>query len=697
MRLSKTLKLSQVDWSTIATVTVPFIILTSLYSLTVSRQLVGYADAPDLLMASLFNGKAHPPSYSLLTIPLHQILSMFPTNPFLTSNIYNAIIQSIAASIMALILFKISTHVYFLKQSIAVCIAITSALIWGLAAFNWQHAVVLEVFALSNLLVFTAIYFNQSFFYSPSSKKLFLGFFFWGCAIAYHPLNTLIFIPFTLLFSKSITKRFINRAVLGILSGFVVLAYILPFANINQSYSWVSEWGMRQALATYARTIYQAGGSAVETYLTQINIGHSIQSLLFLFTQLAFSIEITMLILTTFGLILVKKTNFAVFRTLLFAMLLSGPLLVILMKFPLLNQVHDLEYFFGTALRWRMLNPFFSMVGIASGLGAIALYHYFSLTSRRIFLVIYLLVPLVFLSINWSGSDASQDNFTQLFTTTILSSLPQDSLLLIDHDEAFSLLAASLINNVRPDITIVPLTFSVQPSKSATLVSKFGPLDTSSLALFGLDLSLKAIKQEVPVFWLISDASLYQWLGVEGNPFYLRPFGYLTQISDTPLQILDYDYGLSQSLIEFQSTISPNDWWSQGLMAYMASIHTRLAYYHARLGNQSGAQAHHNLALDLSHSPLSRRVISSSLEEGKYRYQQLGRFDQLEPQSSNSYWTTYLKSEQSQKEYWLTRAIITSFLDNNPLPITTDDLALIQNQSLRNYMTTLAGIGRFSR
>ena len=72
-----------------------------MFGLTVSPQMVNYADATDLVLASLYRGLAHPPGYPLYVRSLHQLIALFPNqNPAWLGGVMAAGLMGVTAGLL---------------------------------------------------------------------------------------------------------------------------------------------------------------------------------------------------------------------------------------------------------------------------------------------------------------------------------------------------------------------------------------------------------------------------------------------------------------------------------------------------------------------------------------------------------------------------------------------------------------------
>ena len=144
----------RVDLKPLAIGTLLAVLMTGLYSSTASRQLTGYADSDELIVAVHRQQLAHPPGYPLLVRMWWPISRWFFGQELIVWMQQSA---SLNTGINVLLVYVLAYQVSrgFTKQTKreAIALAFLSAWAWGLMYSTWLHATVFEVFPLAQTLI----------------------------------------------------------------------------------------------------------------------------------------------------------------------------------------------------------------------------------------------------------------------------------------------------------------------------------------------------------------------------------------------------------------------------------------------------------------------------------------------------------------------------------------------------------------
>jgi hypothetical protein len=509
-------------------------------------------------------------------------------------------------------------------------------------------------------------------------------------SVSYHPLNWLIVLP-VLVFSLRLIKGWTSKLLLTLLfsGSFLLFIWLLPESQSGQIYTWVKDWNFGIAIDTYLRKIYQTEGSVVEKYVYEFNLSHSLKSFWMFVLTIFSSMEAVVMGFVIMGAWFLLKKRRDLGWLLFFILILTGPILAIIMKFPVRSEVSEIEFFWGMALRWRMFFNFYLFAGIFFGIGLFGIMHYISdkWPKKDKWIIGFIFcIPFLLLISNYKKVDASQSNFGHEFTKKIILDLPENSVLIVDTDLIFTMLAQQIILDLRPDIEIIPVHVNLSPNQDERLISLWGKSYGESPIVGAIDRTILGLQDKRRVFWYAPPPEMEAWMGLEGNPFYATNWGYVTEVSIEPKKpISNYNYGLSKSLSEI--TGSEDDWWQMGVKTHVASIHARLSYYAARSGDDQAAKAHLDLATALAQSDNSRELIRLSYEEGLEKYLTQSNYLNYKSLTEAEYLNRFESaSESANKEYWLTRALlIRRLLKTSDVKIDFSWLNSISTPELRNY------------
>lgn len=329
-----------------------------LYSQTQARLWVHYADSLDLILAGVFQGRAHPPGYALLTIPLGWVWT-WSNESIVSVQMFNSLLQALANGLLVLVVVdmaKMVDKVEHKKQRLVA--GLVAGVIWGISAQVWIHANVVEVFAMANLLLvsFLLLLIKSM---QTDNRLLLAGLgIIAGLGIGFHSLTSLIIVPSMLFWvwvrkgSRSYTTKSLLTVIVFALIMFAAEVFLLPSFVTGTRYSWLIDWNVTLAWQHYWRSSYLEGGSAVETYTNDWNVSHSLHSLIGLIQVIWTHFGVMVILLALTGWWWLRQVDRKWFLWLMLLTVLTGPVLIWYMKFPDRNISYDLEYF------WVMLFVF---------------------------------------------------------------------------------------------------------------------------------------------------------------------------------------------------------------------------------------------------------------------------------------------------------------------------------------------------
>jgi len=611
------------------------------------REPVNYADSDDLTMAAHFGGIAHPPGYPLLVSLLKISMSLLPEVPkALVANATAGVISGVNVGLMYMLVKRWLTGLGYSKWNRST--ALITAIGFGLSHTVLTHGTTIEVFPLATMLMLGGMWILLG-----NGENL-GTYFLVGLGVLFHSLLALIWIPF-ISYLTSRKKLFFLMA--GILTG---LIFYIPFLFMNPAYDWWGDKTLQGFLDLITRSTYLPGGSQIETYTGTFNLRHSIISLGTLATLLIRDIGLPMVLLAFTGWMSVFVRYRKKMKLLFISWIVSGPLLAMYLKFPVKELTFETEYFWGTALRYRMFYGFQAITFLAAAAGLAWLLAAFK--SRIGLIWAFLLISLLWLLPRTNDYFHQRaDNFHRVYSRKILESLPRNAVFVVDTDMVFSFLYQQMVERYRPDIVLIPGSFSINSRNEIDWRNRYYLFTHDDNNDFMADAVSYSLNQNKRVFLYSPSSQLLALLGVEGNPFYAVPYGYTLEIvKDQPNQIPAFDYGISVELAEN----SENDWsdWLKGLKGHIATIHTQLAYYAARAGYENMALSHRDLALKLVTFEKSVNLINQTVEEADERKIRNGTYFSYQKQTVEDYLNQAHKASYTNDpesvQYYLTRAIL---------------------------------------
>ena len=581
------------------------VVLGIIYYITMSHNVTGYADSDELVLAAKLGGVPHPPSYPVYTLLLSTWLKLGWSNYIWAGSLLSGVLQ--IGTIVAL-----GWAIKKILPGINQAILGMGLVALGLTNGFWTHAVVTEVFGLSNLLIiltvggFVSVYKKENW---SKINYLVLGLV-WGLGIVHHPtyraMIPLVIYTGSLIWNKDKNSKYLSAIGLGI----GILAYLgLWILDGNRaSYSWPIGEGLKGLWQTWNYQIYSNDGSAVETLKQSWsleNIWHATVSYINLYYQ-QFGLVGTLL--CGHGAWGLYRRERKLFGVIIGTFGLLGLGIAVYMKFPTMQSISDTGYYWGTALRYRMLLGLFVVSGIFLILGIADLVKY-TLRIRYKLMAGGLVILWIASSTYWKfgDMDLSDANFTDYYTQSILDTLPQDSVLMVDDDLVFSLLYQQLIRGEKNDVTILPATWQMRHYWVEENQELVGHLysDRKEQIIFEIA-NLLAMGKRVFVYGL--DSQTYEQLGISGNPYFGVPNQYTIEIIDKPqIPSTAYDYGITQQLTQLEN----NQWstWNKGLMGHVSLVHTFIGYLQAGWGNTQAGNMHLEIAEHLAQLDSNKKQI----------------------------------------------------------------------------------------
>ena len=578
------------------------------YLTTVARFPVNYADSNELITAAWVKGVAHPPGYPLYIFFLHHWMKLPFLSPAFAANVSSALLQSFCLGFFHIACVEMIKIIYRVKNiSLSQhLVCLTGTLTLGFSYLFWLQATIAEVFPLNNLFASLILLFifkwlgedkNNTTFHT---KYLYILAFLFGLATSHH--QTILFLLpglLAVIFLK-VNKQYLPKMSLILSLVIFFISFLLPFSllwhfsNSDASFSWYFEPTAKGLWKMISRQLYTTDGSAIETFVREINLYHSFYSFVEYVKHTASYVTVFGLFLGFVGLFSVWRKNRKIFIFLFLSFLITGPFLVAYLKFPF-PTISDSGYYWGTALRLRMflLNQLVLALLIVSGLAHLV--WKFANGSKAV-LVFSFILPTYLVFSTFPVVNARDSNSDFILYNQILTNLPPSSVLIVDSDEVFGLLYQHIVERVRTDVAIVPATTQMRwKYLYANNIQLFNYEDrTQQLA----DIVSWNLFKDKRVFLFPPNFELLDYLGVEANPFYLIPSGYTVEISKIPRTIEAYNYGLSKQLSEIE--FDQRDLWSKGGKGNLSFIHTLIGYFLIRGQNTQTAKIHFELAHSLA-------------------------------------------------------------------------------------------------
>jgi hypothetical protein len=386
----------------------------------------GGTDAGDLITAAAVHGVAHPSGY-----PTYLALAwMFQQIPLGSLAFRTNLLSAICMMLAVLMLFYTCRRI-FGESPFANLSAWAVALLFGISPLVWSQAVITEVYALQALFTSAILFqtFSERKYRADFSRGLVMG-----LAVGNH-LTSLFLIPLLLWDGKTFStevRKCLPKRLSGILAGSLIYL-LLPFwASGNPPINWGNPVNPNAFLGLISGEIYQSN-------FTLIYFIDRLRGLAGLFWE---QFSLAGMVIGLFHLLggwtQIKKTF---------------PLVWIFV----IHCIFSIVY--GSFDSYVYLIPAVMAFSIWIGFGIQELTQFIAARWRAgwIAVCILLVASFGFQIIQVAPKvDASKDQRAEIFSRTVLKSLPQNALLITEDDEAtFALWYFHFGLKIRGDIAVV--------------------------------------------------------------------------------------------------------------------------------------------------------------------------------------------------------------------------------------------------
>ncbi|NMC35711.1 DUF2723 domain-containing protein [Candidatus Beckwithbacteria bacterium] len=594
-----------------------------LYILTAPRTNVSYADSDELLAVAYHFGVAHPPGYPLYTLLLHFFTNLpIPGSVAFRGSVLTALLTASTMSILFLVLWRSIAYLQaniFTKNTIfstlwdRVLLSFLPVAMLGSSFLIWLYGVVPEKYAFGNFLISIFLLSAVSIFTLAQNKKtqiwwIILGGSF-GLSLAHHQLSILLLpsiITLLIFVKKNLSIKKISWVLIPFLATLLVSAGILWWQN---SHSAIVSWRFEQSLSGLLGHIFRqdfAGtnlSTGVQTtpYQLSVDIGQSLESLPHYIQIILSHFGLINLVMIAIGLWLSLK-DLKRFGWLVLAGLVPTAILL-----PLyLGFTGDIGMQ-AVTMRLYLMGYIFLVFPLMVGwwwvLVRLRKVLTFLLKPKQGSLATITVIALASIVLLWQVQsnyrqvDLSHFNIVSRLYHQMLSNLPKDSMLACFTDTAcFALLYEQSVNNVRPDVIVLPVQYPLVADKLAKYPNLRG---------YGYDknpfLLLDYITWNVgkrPVFVTDIDQTYYNFLGMHYGFLYYIPHGYYGQLVKTvPETLPKTDYQLSLDLKK--AHVSSKDLMRSWIKTIFARIHNFNSVMYQKMGFRAKVRDELNIASDL--------------------------------------------------------------------------------------------------
>lgn len=415
-----------------------------LYFLTAARDIV-VGDSPEVTMAAVTLGVAHPPGYPLFTI-LGYIFSLLPVGPIpFRVNLLSVICDALAVGIVFLTAFRLS------RSQIAAAIG---ALVLALNPLFWSWSLVAEVFPLNNLLASLLIYLLVIWHEEPERTGILIAaFFVGGLAVTNHQTIVLLAPAVCFLFWRRRAVLFRPRNLALCLTAFLLglLPYVyVPWAAARHPpYNWGAISSARDLFALIMRQNYGT--------LQLASAPHQGGSPWSRILALLLSFGALMGLLVVSGLVHAYRSRRSYFWFSVLGLVFAGPFFAAITNLNLASASQSLF----VLERFFLLPQVIAAPLCALGLiGIVDLINFLApkLSDRSLFVASgAVCVALVaYLLINYRRIDQSGNRIARIYAEDVFSTIEPGTILVASGDSlSLPLLYLHVVERVRPDLNLV--------------------------------------------------------------------------------------------------------------------------------------------------------------------------------------------------------------------------------------------------
>lgn len=405
-------------------------------------------DAGELAAAAATLGIAHPPGFPLWTLLGRLAVAVLPGEPAHALGLLSALAMAGAAGCTAALLFAWTE---------SLVVAAGMGLAFAVSRGIWESAVTTEVYALNLLLTAAALL--AAVLARRDRARLFpFAAYLVGLGVANHPFALLAGPPVLALALAPNTRRVDPpgarpRRTMGMAAAFVLGLSVYVYLPVRMTLAPEINWGGVHSLSGVWDHVMRAqyGGlgeaSATASVVTRLRI---------LLEVLSRSFLPPLWILAAFGVVSLRRRGHRFRASLLVAFFaLCGPVTVAAIRFDdtALDRSVVAVYFLPAVLAATLM--------AGAGLGEVVRLATARLrgqpaAARLATAALALLLPAFLWEANRIVCDRSRSTFAMDYARTVLRELPPEARMLVKGDnECFSLMYATRILGLRPDVTVV--------------------------------------------------------------------------------------------------------------------------------------------------------------------------------------------------------------------------------------------------
>lgn len=500
--------------------TITAFVTLAVYLKTLSPSIAG-GDSGELVAEGCQLGTAHPPGYPLYTILVFLVtklgswvgsITFYPINsvrqlsPALLVNAMSSIFGAATSGLISSSVFLLGDSINMSSKIVRVCCAIVTGLLHSFSPLSWQYSVTAEVFALNNFFVAWIVHTAIRFAFCRSRMLLYQGALIAGLALANQHTSILLLVPVIcfVIYWAELYEAFIlypsqrrfksvqrsrwelGRCAVVFLLTFSVLYLTMPL--FSSYFPHAGAWGDVRSVAGFFRHLLRQDYGTLKLFsgndqdsegpferikLWSIDFAtiqcNTVLVLIFAMSVLRFLQSVTNDVLAE---ILHSKSRPHDRKKTVLNMLSASLCFYLVIFHCLSNLPLKNPLFYGIHQRFWLHPNVLAFILIGDGLNNII---YDILRRRRWFCLgekyaSSFLIFTLFLFVyehcrrNYEKSDHSRNTFFRNYASSILQTLPKDSLLFINYDQQWtSVRYLQECEHIRSDITSINLSMMSYP------------------------------------------------------------------------------------------------------------------------------------------------------------------------------------------------------------------------------------------
>jgi hypothetical protein len=449
-----------------------FLILSGLLFILFQSRFIPAGDSGDLVTAAATFGVPHPPGYPLYTFA-GWLLSHIP---FSTVVWRVGLLSSIPHAIVLCLVYAIVYE--YTKKKIA---ALFSCFVLLGNYVFFLYSVTPEVFALLDLFVILIIWFFLRWNKSGNRRDVYWMIFIMGLSLSHHHVILFLFPPLAfVLWQKRKTIRThisVLCAVGAFAAGLIPYLYVPFAASGNSPVNWNHATTFQNFIRLVTRVDYGTfqSGAFIGTLPIQrlLQFKTYVQYLVMDFSWVGIVCMIC-------GSVYLWQKHRHIFWFFIISVLFVGPFFLFYASFPMANR-------FTLGTYERFLLPSYVILSILIGFGfsyitdrikkITPVYAYFGIVTLCFFYVLYCGGITV-----WKFAGYAFDQTAQNLAIDILSSMPKQSVILIDRDTMlFTAQYMRYVENIRPDVAVIHGNRITNPDYQKTIHQIFPALAVDTI------------------------------------------------------------------------------------------------------------------------------------------------------------------------------------------------------------------------